>query len=101
MGEFQTANSVQLLELVDNCRISTAKNDLHPMHPLESAEANVSLIFSAKYELKVIFCVHIATQFAVNREARLFQTLRDTQGLHAPLRLQMERKLTAGVSYDY
>ncbi len=39
----------------------------------------------------------IPLQFELNREAVQFQTLRHTQGLHAPLRLQMERKLTSKV----
>lgn len=55
--------------------LSTANDDLRPAHPLELPESN----------------------YAVKREAMLFQTLRDTQGLHAPLRLQMERKLTSRI----
>ena len=35
----------------------------------------------------------------MNKEALLFQTMRDTQGLHAPLRLQMERRIVSRVSY--
>lgn len=36
-------------------------------------------------------------QFSVSREALMLQALRDTQGLHAPLRLQMERGIVAKV----
>ena len=31
-----------LLSVCDNARLSTAKNDLKPVHPLEAAEANVT-----------------------------------------------------------
>ena len=43
------------------------------------------------------YCL-ISVQFAVNQEALEFQVLRDTQGMHVPFRLQMERKLASRVS---
>ncbi|XP_064404984.1 proteasome maturation protein-like [Halichondria panicea] len=54
---------------------ASAKTDIIPPHPLEHAQAT----------------------FELNREAVQFQTLRHTQGLHAPLKLQMERKLTSKI----
>ena len=48
------------------------------------------------YKLGAVYS--ISEQFAVNQEALEFQVLRDTQGLHVPFRLQMERKLASRVS---
>ncbi|XP_003389588.1 PREDICTED: proteasome maturation protein-like [Amphimedon queenslandica] len=53
----------------------SAKSDLTPSHPLEASEAN----------------------FAANREAFVMQSLRNSQGLHAPLRLEMERKMASKI----
>ena len=36
-------------------------------------------------------------QLALNRESLMFQMLRDTQGLYAPLQLQMERQIVSKV----
>ena len=49
--------------------------------------------------LSVYDDVNITIQYEQNREATVFQTLRNTQGLHAPLQLQMERKITSKVSH--
>ncbi|KAG5850368.1 proteasome maturation protein [Anguilla rostrata] len=47
---------------------SSVKNDLVPSHPLELSEKN----------------------FQLNQDKMNFSTLRNIQGLHAPLKLQME-----------
>lgn len=54
---------------------AAAKDGLAPAHPLEQSEAN----------------------YVANQEAMMFRTLRDTQGLYAPLSLQMERKLVSRI----
>uniref|UniRef100_A0A9J8B060 Proteasome maturation protein n=2 Tax=Cyprinus carpio TaxID=7962 RepID=A0A9J8B060_CYPCA len=49
-------------------RFSSVKNELLPSHPLELSEKN----------------------FQLNQDKMNFNTLRNIQGLHAPLKLQME-----------
>ncbi|KAG8222347.1 hypothetical protein J437_LFUL001334 [Ladona fulva] len=57
--------------------LSAAKPKLGPCHPLELSERS----------------------YAARREMIDFNILRNTQGLHAPLRLQMERKAAAKVGH--
>ncbi|KFV87271.1 Proteasome maturation protein, partial [Struthio camelus australis] len=53
---------------------TSVKNELLPSHPLELSEKNAS----------------ITSNFQLNQDKTNFSTLRNIQGLHAPLKLQME-----------
>ena len=44
-----------------------------------------------------IYLFPLTLQLALNRESLMFQMLRDTQGLYAPLQLQMERQIVSKV----
>ncbi|NWX87471.1 POMP protein, partial [Nothoprocta ornata] len=53
---------------------TSVKSELLPSHPLELSEKNAS----------------ITSNFQLNQDNRNFATLRNIQGLHASLKLQME-----------
>lgn len=75
-------------------RFGSAKEDITPAHPLEQKLANVSYhILSA---LSLIFSLSV--QHAASQEEMRMQVLRNSQGRHMPLMLQMERKIVSKVS---
>ena len=55
------------------------------------------IIFKLRHSNLLFVATILLFQFAVNQEALEFQILRDTQGLHVPFKLQMERKIASRV----
>jgi len=56
-----------------SCGLAQVKNDMELVHPIQTSEKN----------------------FHQNRELASMEQLRKVQGLHAPLRIQMEKKLVS------
>lgn len=61
-------------------------------HPLEEMERNVSK------EIGGYICTTLSLQYEVSREKLTYDALRHSQGLHAPLKLKMERMLVSKVT---
>ncbi|XP_033002314.1 proteasome maturation protein [Lacerta agilis] len=69
VSDFSAAGAFESCDVI-NRGFTNVKSELFPVHPLELSEKN----------------------FSLNQDKMNFSTLRNIQGLHAPLKLQMEFK---------
>ena len=75
-------------------RFGSVKEDITPTHPLEQKLANVGchVLCALCPSISSLFVQHTASQ-----EEMRMQVLRNSQGRHMPLMLQMERKIVSKV----